>query len=202
MRDYSTNSYEGSGKKQKRTNMEINKTTGLLQNVSFHASPHCDERPSDKIDLIVVHGISLPPKEFGHEFIDQFFLGKLDPKAHPYFATIAHLQVSAHILIRRDGQIVQYVPFNKRAWHAGASEFQGRPRCNDFSIGIELEGADDVPYEEKQYQQLAILIRQLQQVYAIPITNIVGHDAIAPGRKTDPGTAFKWDYFLKLVKQS
>jgi AmpD protein len=142
-------------------------------------------------ELVVVHGISLPPGEFGGPWIDELFLGRLDPAAHPYFAAIAHLRVSAHLLIRRDGAITQYVPFHLRAWHAGASMFGGRERCNDFSIGIELEGTDDKPYAEVQYARLAEVIHALQKVYPT-LTAIAGHEDIAPGRKTDPGPAFDW----------
>ena len=180
--------------------MQIDKKTGLLLAVPFHSSPHHDARPSPKIDLIVIHGISLPPGEFGEDYIDQFFLGKLNFKLHPYFQTIAHLKVSPHILIQRSGDIVQYVPFKKRAWHAGVSVFKGRPQCNDFSIGIELEGTDDVPYEKHQYHQLARLVKILQKHYKIARDHIVGHNAIAPGRKTDPGPAFIWDHFFKLLE--
>lgn len=156
-------------------------------------SPHCNPRPGGEISLLVVHGISLPPGEFGGPWIDDLFMGRLDPMAHPFFASIAGLQVSAHCLIRRDGEVVQYVPFTLRAWHAGVSSFQGRSACNDFSIGIELEGTDEGGYTEAQYQQLAHLARLLMRVYpAITPQRIVGHCDIAPGRKTDPGPAFDW----------
>ncbi|EKD75122.1 MAG: hypothetical protein ACD_44C00221G0004 [uncultured bacterium] len=180
--------------------IKIDKMSGLVKSTPFHPSPHCDERPSSEIDLIVIHAISLPPKEFGMQNIDLFFLGKLDPKAHPYFQTISHLKVSSHIVIGREGEMIQYVPFTKRAWHAGQSKFQNRLNCNDFSIGIELVGADDVAYEEKQYQTLAKLIFQLQNVYQIEKTHLVGHEDIAHGRKTDPGSAFLWDFLHRLLK--
>ena len=155
------------------------------------ASPHCDERPAEaRVELIVIHNISLPPGEFGGRYIDDLFLGRLDPAAHPYFAQIAGLRVSAHFLIRRDGEVVQFVPTDKRAWHAGASAWCGRERCNDFSIGIELEGADDVPFAEPQYEALARLIRDLEARHG-PLEK-VGHSDIAPGRKTDPGPWFDW----------
>ncbi|MDM7322308.1 MAG: 1,6-anhydro-N-acetylmuramyl-L-alanine amidase AmpD [Gammaproteobacteria bacterium] len=155
-------------------------------------SPHCDERPSGiKPELVVVHSITLPPGEFGGPWIDDLFLGRLDPAAHPYFAAIAHLRVSAHLLIRRDGAVTQYVPFHLRAWHAGVSRFVGRERCNDFSIGIELEGTDEEPYAEVQYERLAEVIHVLKKVYPTLIA-IAGHEDIAPGRKTDPGPAFDW----------
>lgn len=142
-------------------------------------------------ELVVVHGITLPPGEFGGPWIDDLFLGRLDPAAHPYFAAIAHLRVSAHLLIRRDGSITQYVPFHLRAWHAGTSVFGGRERCNDFSIGIELEGTDDGPYADVQYARLAGAIHALKKAYPT-LTAVAGHEDIAPGRKTDPGPAFDW----------
>jgi len=142
---------------------------------------------------VVVHGISLPPGVFGGPYIDALFTNTLDPEAHPFFAEIRDLRVSAHLLIRRDGSWVQYVPFHRRAWHAGVSCFQGRERCNDFSIGIELEGADAVPYEAAQYQALARVIGLLAATYpGIGPGRVVGHCHIAPGRKTDPGPAFDW----------
>jgi len=163
------------------------------------ASPNCDERPDD-VSLLIVHGISLPPGEFGGPWIDALFTNTLDPNAHEYFAHIQHLRVSSHILIRRDGELVQYVPFDKRAWHAGESAFKERTCCNDFSIGIELEGTDDKAYTDSQYQQLAKLIIDLQAVYpAISHENIVGHSDVAPGRKTDPGTAFDWPRLHQIL---
>lgn len=167
----------------------------------FIASPNCDDRPvGTVIDLLVIHGISLPPGKFGGDAIQALFTNQLDPTAHPYFQTIAHLKVSAHVLIRRDGEVIQFVPFQKRAWHAGESSFQERKRCNDFSIGIELEGADTVPYEPIQYRRLAELTRVLMRFYpGITPQRIVGHSDIAPGRKTDPGPAFDWQYFFNLL---
>ncbi len=157
-------------------------------------SPNCDDRPPGlEPELVVVHGISLPPGVFGGPYIDALFTNTLEPDAHPFFAEIQDLRVSAHLLIRRDGSLVQYVPFHRRAWHAGVSSFQGRERCNDFSIGIELEGADEVPYEAAQYQALARVIRLLAAAYpGIGPGRVVGHCHIAPGRKTDPGPAFDW----------
>jgi AmpD protein len=164
----------------------------VLEAVSFLFSPYHDLRPqSVEPELIVIHGISLPPGEFGGAWIDDLFLGRLDPAAHPYFAEIAHVRVSAHLLIRRDGSVTQYVPFHLRAWHAGVSSFEGRAGCNDFSIGIELEGTDDVPYAEAQYLNLARVIAALQQAYP-SLRAIAGHEDIAPGRKTDPGASFDW----------
>jgi len=155
-------------------------------------SPHFDERPpGEKVSLIVIHNISLPPGEYGGPWIDDLFMGTLDTKAHPYFATLEGVRVSSHFLIRRDGTLVQYVPCDKRAWHAGASSWKGRERCNDFSIGIELEGSDDVPFSEPQYATLAELTQSLFKRYGI--LEIVGHSDIASGRKTDPGPWFDWD---------
>jgi len=146
---------------------------------------------------LVIHNISLPPREFGASFIEELFLAKLNPDAHPYFAQIAHLRVSAHVLIRRDGGIMQFVPFHQRAWHAGASHHDGRDQCNDFSIGIELEGADDIPYTDVQYHALQVITQQLLETYPqITKERIVGHEDIAPGRKTDPGPAFDWTRYL------
>lgn len=175
--------------------LKINSITGLLEPVAFQHSPHQDARPHDMpIDMVVVHGISLPPGEFGSNAIPAFFCGKLDMGSHPAFADIATLRVSAHLLIRRTGEIIQFVPFTQRAWHAGESHFQGKTRCNDFSIGIELEGTDEIPYEQVQYQQLSKILALLMQAYpAITPDRIVGHVDIAPGRKTDPGPAFNWN---------
>lgn len=165
-------------------------------------SPHCDERPPGMApELVVVHGITLPPGEFGGPWIDDLFLGRLDPAAHPYFATIAHLRVSAHLLIRRDGSVTQYVPFYLRAWHAGASVFGGRERCNDFSIGIELEGTDDGPYADVQYERLAGVIHALKGAYPT-LAAVAGHVDIAPGRKTDPGPAFDWGRLARELEMA
>jgi len=176
--------------------------SGWLTPARHCLSPHCDARPGNPtIDLLVIHGISLPPGKFGGPWIEKLFLGELPPAADPYFATIAHLRVSAHLLIRRDGEVVQYVPFTQRAWHAGESAFEGRERCNDFSIGIELEGADEVPYAEPQYLVLARIIQKIMQTYpGITRTRIVGHSDIAPGRKTDPGEYFDWPKLSSLLK--
>jgi AmpD protein len=153
------------------------------------------------VDLLVIHGISLPPAEFGGPWIEHLFLNGLDPTAHPYFAAIAGLRVSAHLLIRRDGELIQFVDLDERAWHAGASSWEGRERCNDFSIGIELEGADEVPYTDRQYAMLATSTREILARYpAIHPTRIVGHSQIAPGRKSDPGPAFDWARLHGLVR--
>ena len=163
-------------------------------------SPNCNDRPDDRIDLLVIHNISLPPGEFGGPYISQLFTNQLDPKQHPYFEQIAGLKVSAHMLIRRDGAMIQYVPFNKRAWHAGRSCFQGDENCNDFSIGIELEGVDDAPYEPIQYQHLVAVSKLLLDCYsALNADRISGHCDIAPGRKTDPGESFDWNYYRCLL---
>jgi N-acetyl-anhydromuramoyl-L-alanine amidase len=164
-------------------------------------SPNCDARPQDgDISLIVVHGISLPPGEYGGAWIDEFFTNRLDVSAHPYFAEIEGMCVSSHLLIRRDGELVQYVPFTSRAWHAGSSCYRNREACNDFAIGIELEGCDDEPYEDIQYRQLAVVIASLRDRFpAIGEDDVVGHSAIAPGRKTDPGPAFDWHRLKSLL---
>ncbi|MFT5132636.1 MAG: AmpD protein [Gammaproteobacteria bacterium] len=164
-------------------------------------SPNCDERPTGcEVDLIVIHGISLPPNEYGGPYIDQLFTNTLDPQAHPYFAEIAALRVSSHVLVNRKGELTQYVPFDARAWHAGESEFEGRQTCNNFSIGIELEGCDEQDYEPVQYEVAASLVRLLMENWkGIDKTRVLGHCDIAPGRKTDPGEAFKWEYFYSLL---
>lgn len=154
-------------------------------------SPNCDGRPAgEAIRLIVVHNISLPPGEFGGPAVEQLFTNRLDPEEHPYYAGIKDLRVSAHFFIRRNGELLQFVPCGLRAWHAGASCWQGRERCNDYSIGIELEGTDDRPFTARQYDVLNELLAVLRAVY--PIQGIVGHADIAPGRKTDPGACFDW----------
>ncbi len=181
--------------------LKIEPATGLLVGVRQVLSPHFDGRPAGSVpDLIVVHGISLPPEEFGGPWIDRLFTGTLAPDAHPYFRTIAGGRVSAHALIRREGQIVQYVPFGERAWHAGVSQYRGRSACNDFSIGIELEGTDTLAYADPQYLQLAALIGALLAAYpTLSREHIVGHSDIAPGRKSDPGPAFDWDRLRRLL---
>ena len=158
-------------------------------------SPNSDQRDDENdISLIVIHCISLPEGQFNTPFIEQLFTNQLNAQSHPSFAKICQLQVSSHIVIQRDGLITQYVPFNKRAWHAGISEYQGREKCNDFSIGIELEGTECCPYTEKQYLQLTALIHCLIQAYPkLNLENITGHSDIAPQRKTDPGKFFDWD---------
>ena len=156
--------------------MHVNSTTGLVSGACYLPSPNCDARPEPvEISVLVVHGISLPPGEFGGRWIDDLFCNRLDPTQHPYFATIAHQKVSAHFLIRRTGELIQYVPLSLRAWHAGASSFAGRERCNDFSIGVELEGSDDQPYADAQYATLAGLSEALLQAFpALTAARIVG----------------------------
>lgn len=173
---------------------------GWLTGVKRVPSPHCDARPDNESpSLLVIHNISLPPGEFGGPYIDQLFTATLDANAHPFFKDICQLRVSAHCLIRRDGRIVQYVPFHQRAWHAGVSQFEGRERCNDFSIGIELEGTDSHPFTSEQYQQLASLTGLLLHTYPITQQRIAGHSDIAPQRKTDPGPAFDWQHYQRLI---
>jgi AmpD protein len=181
--------------------MRIDPETGLLEDTRRVPSPNQDDRPEGaEPELVVVHGISLPPGEFGGPWIDHLFTNRLDPEAHPYFREIAHLQVSTHVLVRRDGELVQYVPFHRRAWHAGVSSWEDRERVNDFSVGIELEGTDDTPYEPVQYQALADLVRALAEAYPkIAPDHITGHADIAPGRKTDPGPSFDWDHLWTLL---
>lgn len=164
-------------------------------------SPHCDQRPAGaELSLIVVHGISLPPGRFGGPWIDALFTNRLPRDADPYFAGICDLAVSAHVLISRRGRLTQYVSFLERAWHAGESCFRGRFGCNDFSVGIELEGADDVPYERAQYEALADLIAALRDGYAsLRQAHVVGHSDIAPQRKTDPGPSFDWALLTRLM---
>ena len=182
--------------------MQLDPSTGWLVDAIHFPSPHADERPDgEQVSLLVIHNISLPPGEFGGGYVQRFFAGQLDPADHPYFADIAELRVSAHFLIERNGCITQFVSCNRRAWHAGQSCYAGRQACNDFSIGIELEGTDLLPYSEAQYQSLAVLTRALQDAYpALPAWRITGHQHIAPGRKTDPGPVFDWQrYFCDLA---
>ena len=160
-------------------------------------SPNCSERPQPgDISLLVIHNISLPPGQFGGPHIDELFCNQLDPQGHPYFEGICGLRVSAHLLIRRDGSLVQYVPFDRKAWHAGRSQFEGREECNEFSIGIELEGSDDTAFTAGQYERLAEVTRLLLRSYpGMAAGRITGHSDIAPGRKTDPGPCFDWERY-------
>jgi AmpD protein len=170
---------------------------GWLQSAKKIESPHFDLRPEKaEVSLLVIHNISLPPSQFEGHYVEDFFLGRLDSAIHPYFKDIASIRVSSHLYVRRNGDVIQFVPFNKRAWHSGVSCFNGQENCNDFSIGIELEGTDDIVYTDKQYQNLIEITSELQQAY--PLINkqsIKGHCDIAPGRKTDPGKSFDWNRF-------
>lgn len=173
---------------------------GVLDVAEWLPSPNFGPRPETDVSLLVVHNISLPPGQFGGGFVQQFFQNCLPVAAHPYFQEIADLQVSSHLLIERSGHIVQFVNFDDRAWHAGASCFDGRENCNDYSIGIELEGCDNLAYSPRQYSLLAKITRLLMAEYpAITLERISGHENIAPGRKTDPGPAFDWTYFRQLI---
>ncbi len=174
---------------------------GWVAEARLIASPNFDERPAETVvDLLVVHNISLPPGRFGGQGIVELFTNSLDPAAHPYYASLAGLRVSAHFLIRRDGELIQFVCCSKRAWHAGVSRWRGRHRCNDFSIGVELEGADDQPFSDSQYIALSELFRALAKHY--PIKDCVGHSDVAPGRKTDPGPCFDWARFHSLAQHA
>jgi AmpD protein len=158
-------------------------------------SPNQDERPARaQISLVVLHSISLPPGEYGGDAIERLFTNRLDPEAHAYFRQVAHLRVSSHFLIRRDGELVQFVPVARRAWHAGASSWRGRSRCNDFSVGIELEGSDSTPFEQAQYRRLSALLAELAR--GLPLKALAAHSDIAPGRKHDPGARFDWRRLL------
>ncbi len=175
---------------------------GWLETVRKVPSPHFDPRPDKQdISLLVIHYISLPPEEFGGGFIDDFFQGKLDPTQHPYFEEIYQIRVSAHCLIERDGRVTQYVNFNDRAWHAGLSSFEGREKCNDFAIGIELEGSNEQPFTAAQYDALVALTQVIQAAYPnITKERIVGHCDISPGRKIDPGQYFDWARYLSALE--
>lgn len=164
------------------------------KNIRLVPSPNCDKRPvNETVSLLVIHNISLPPYQYGGPYIEQLFTNRLDPHAHPFFESIKHLRVSAHFLIRRDGEIVQFVSTENRAWHAGVSRFNDRERCNDFSIGIELEGCDFEPFMPEQYETLSHLSKVLKARY--PLRAVRGHEHIAPGRKTDPGPHFDWQKY-------
>ena len=174
---------------------------GLLKGARYVASPNCDERPADaEVTLLVLHSISLPPGEYGGDAIERLFTNRLDPQAHPYFREVSSLKVSAHFLVRRNGELTQFVPLGRRAWHAGASSWRGRSRCNDFSIGIELEGTDDTPFDDAQYEKLAVLIRTLRSSFAL--RDLAAHSDVAPGRKTDPGVHFDWARFLSGLSRA
>ena len=175
---------------------------GVINNISQRACSHFDERPAQcDISLLVIHNISLPAGQFNTPYVDDLFMGCIDCNAHPSFIDLEGLKVSAHCFIKRCGEVIQYVPFEKRAWHAGRSCFAGQQNCNDFSIGIELEGTDTTNYTDAQYQSLAALTQAIMQRYPkITASNIVGHCDIAPGRKTDPGASFNWRKFFNLIE--
>lgn len=177
--------------------VRIDPISGILDEARFVPSPNCDARPVGAIpEVLIVHAISLPPSEFSGSAVEQLFCNTLDPKAHPYYQEICDLKVSAHLLIRRDGRLVQFVPLHLRAWHAGQSQCEGRSRVNDFSIGVELEGSDEVPFEPGQYAVLSEVSHALMKTYpVITPMRIYGHSDIAPGRKTDPGPHFDWTLF-------
>lgn len=184
--------------------MKIDAVSGLVEGARFVPSPNCDARPSGCTpEVLIVHAISLPPGEFGGPGIEQLFCNVLANTAHPYYAGIADLKVSAHLLVRRDGELVQFVPLHLRAWHAGQSLCEGRPRVNDFSVGVELEGCDIERFEDAQYEVLGDLTRALIDAYpAINASRIYGHSDISPGRKTDPGPGFDWDRFRATLGDS
>lgn len=186
--------------------MQINKVNGLLEGAHYASSPNYDARPDDAIiNALVIHAISMPPGDYGGTDVEGLFCNRLDFTCHPFYREIEGATVSAHLFIRRDGQIIQFVPFHKRAWHAGASILAGRERVNDFSIGIELEGTDHAPFEEAQYRALVEVTRALQSTYPeITSERIVGHADIAPQRKTDPGPYFNWNRYRRtfLVQQA
>ena len=182
-------------------NLRIDVESGLLQGARQIASPNRDLRPPGvEADLIVVHGISLPPGEYGGAWIDRLFTNTLPAEVHPYFAEVCSLRVSSHVVVGRDGTVTQYVKFTERAWHAGKSVYQGRHACNDFSVGIELEGTDTAPYEAAQYSALAEVVGALCATYSsLSPQRLVGHSDISPGRKTDPGPAFDWPRARRLI---
>src|ERR1700741_186932 len=181
---------------------QVDTESGVLAGARQVASPNFDARPAGIApELLIVHGISLPPGDYGGPWIDQLFTNRLSWDAHPYFKQIEGMKVSSHLLIRRDGEVVQYVPFQQRAWHAGVSNYQGRERCNDFSIGIELEGADDTPYEAAQYRELARVLLALCAAYpTLPLERGVGHSDVAPGRTTEPGKTFHWPWVWPMFR--
>jgi AmpD protein len=181
--------------------MNIEPGSGLISSAKQIKSPNCDARPAEfSPEVIIIHAISLPPGKFGGEYIEKLFCNQLKADEHESFHEIAGLEVSAHVLIRRDGEVIQFVPLNERAWHAGESECEGRARVNDFSIGIELEGCDQVPFTDIQYQRLADLSREIFSRYpAITADRIYGHADISPGRKTDPGPHFDWAKYREML---
>ena len=185
----------------KLTNSDVFITDGWIHGARRVPSPNYNDRPANsEISLLVIHNISLPPVQFGQGYIEQFFCNALDCSQHPYFLGIADMKVSSHLLISREGELIQFVPLHQRAWHAGQSVYEGREECNDFSIGIELEGTDETAYTDKQYKVLTTVSRQLLHDYpALTVERIVGHSDIAPGRKTDPGSAFNWQRYRQSL---
>ncbi len=182
--------------------MQLDPASGWCQGVQLCPSPNFNARPANEVSLLVIHNISLPPAQFATGKVQEFFQNRLDVTEHPYFAGIADLRVSAHFLIERDGKVTQFVSCLDRAWHAGVSSFEGREGCNDFSLGIELEGTDDQPFSDAQYHALVALTRQLQGAFsAITTQRICGHSDIAPGRKTDPGPAFDWPRYRRALNE-
>jgi AmpD protein len=182
--------------------LRLDPVSGWIEGVRRLPSPNFDARPAGAdAEIVVVHNISLPPGEFGGPYVERLFTNTLDPDAHPYFRDIAHQPVSAHLFVDRRGVVTQFVSLHDRAWHAGVSSFRGRERCNDFSIGIELEGADHVPFEHAQYDRLAALIDLLRARWPVlaDVERLVGHSDVAPGRKTDPGPAFDWARLRRLL---
>lgn len=182
--------------------MQIKTASGLVMEARHCLSPNYDARPDpNDISGIVIHSISLPPGQYGGPWIEDLFMNRLDPHAHPYFEEIHQLEVSSHLLIRREGELVQFVPFHRRAWHAGVSQWNGRERCNDFTVGIEMEGDDFSPFSVSQYQQLAKVCMALIAAYPeLTVETITGHQHIAPGRKTDPGPHFDWALLRQLLQ--
>ena len=182
--------------------MKIDLKTGLLSQITYLSSPNQDQRPEkEEVNLLVMHNISLPPGKYGGQDVQKFFLNQLDFTTHEYYSKISHLKVSCHLLISRDGTVIQFVPFHKRAWHAGQSCYQGKTDCNNYSIGIELEGVDTEPYTREQYEKLITCTQAIMQAYPkITPDNIVGHSDIAPERKTDPGSAFDWAYYREQLQ--
>ncbi|MCU1718116.1 1,6-anhydro-N-acetylmuramyl-L-alanine amidase AmpD [Pseudomonas sp. 5P_3.1_Bac2] len=183
--------------------MHLDPRSGWCTGIAHCPSPNFNQRPAGEVSLLVIHNISLPPGQFGTGKVQAFFQNRLDSAEHPYFASIEHLQVAAHFLIERSGALFQFVSCNDRAWHAGVSSFAGRDNCNDFALGIELEGTDDLPFTDAQYRVLIALTRQIQHAYpAITAQRICGHSDIAPGRKTDPGPAFDWSRLYQGLAQN
>ena len=183
--------------------MQLDPASGWCQGVCHCPSPNFNARPNGEISLLIIHNISLPPGQFATGKVQAFFQNRLDVTEHPYFEGLRELRVSAHFLIERDGGVTQFVSCLDRAWHAGISSFEGRETCNDFSLGIELEGTDELPFSDAQYDALITLTRQLQAAYpGITLNRICGHSDVAPGRKTDPGPAFDWTRFRGALQHT